>query len=42
MGEDWDQFDPALRSELFDGVLDCDAARVYNATNRRRAADDQS
>ena len=42
MGADWDQFDPALNSELFDGVLNCDSSRVYNATNRRRSADDQA
>jgi hypothetical protein len=41
MGADWDQYDEALDSKLFDGVLDCDSERVYNATNRRRAADDQ-
>ncbi len=40
-GADWDQYDPELASELFDGVLDCDSSRVYNATNRRRAVDDK-
>jgi hypothetical protein len=41
MGGDWDQYDGALDSKLFDGLLSCDSERVYNAANRRRAADDQ-
>ncbi len=39
-GADWDKYNVELAVELFDGVLDCDSARVYNATNRRRAAED--
>ncbi len=40
-GADWDAYDPELDVELFDGVLDCDSSRVYNATNRRRAVDEE-
>ena len=40
-GADWDQYNVELAVELFDGVLDCDSSRVYNATNRRRAVDDE-
>lgn len=36
-GIDYDNWDPDKNRELFDGVLDCDSSRVYNATNRRRA-----
>ena len=38
-GADWDAYDPDKASE-FEAVLDCDSARVYNATNRRRAESD--
>lgn len=41
-GADWDQYGQEGRfkaHELFGDMLDCDAARVYNATNRRRAAE---
>jgi len=38
-GIDYDSWDADKNSELFDGVLDCDSSRVYNATNRRRAVD---
>ncbi len=37
-GVDWDNYNVDLASELFDDLLDCDSARVYNATNIRRAA----
>lgn len=37
-GVDYDNYDPDKDRELFSGVLDCDSSRVYNATNRRRAA----
>ncbi len=40
-GVDWDQYDPELDTKLFDGVLDCDSSRVYNATNRRRAVEEE-
>jgi hypothetical protein len=40
MGADWDSYDGKLAGELFDGVLDCDSSRVYDATNRRRAETD--
>jgi hypothetical protein len=39
-GVDWDSYDGDLNSQLFDGVLDCDSGRVYNAKNVRRAASD--
>jgi hypothetical protein len=39
-GVDWDNYDGELDSKLFDDLLDCDSARVYNATNVRRAATD--
>ena len=39
-GTDWDNYDPDKARELFSGVIDCDSSRVYNATNRRRAASD--
>ena len=39
-GVDWDSYDGDLDAQLFDGVIDCDSARVYNATNARRAASD--
>ena len=42
-GADWDQYSAegwAKAEELFAGKLDCDSSRVYLATNRRRAADD--
>lgn len=39
-GVDWDNYDGELDSTLFDGLLDCDSSRVYNATNIRRAASD--
>lgn len=38
-GVDYDNWDPDKNRELFEGVLDCDSSRVYNATNRRRAVD---
>lgn len=41
-GADWDQYAAAGRHkarELFRGMIDCDSARVYSATNRRRAAE---
>jgi len=41
-GADWDQYNVELATELFDGVLDCDSSRVYNATNRRRAMNDEA
>jgi hypothetical protein len=40
-GIDYDSWDPDKNEELFDGVLDCDSSRVYNATNRRRAAEEE-
>ena len=40
-GNDWDNYDPDKASELFSGLLECDSSRVYNATNRRRAAEDE-
>lgn len=40
MGADWDSYDVKLAGELFDGVIDCDSSRVYDATNRRRAETD--
>lgn len=39
-GVDWDNYDGELDAKLFDGLIDCDSARVYNATNIRRAAVD--
>jgi hypothetical protein len=37
-GVDFDNYDPAKARELFpQGMLECDSARVYNSTNRRRA-----
>ncbi len=41
MGADWDSYNVQLATELFDGLLDCDSSRVYNATNKRRAVDDE-
>lgn len=41
-GADWDQYSAEgweKAEELFAGKLSCDSARVYLATNRRRAAD---
>ena len=38
-GIDYDSWDADKNEELFDGVLDCDSSRVYNATNRRRAVE---
>ena len=40
-GIDYDNFDPDKNSELFEGLLECDSARVYNAQNRRMAASDE-
>lgn len=43
-GADWDQYSAEgwqKAEELFAGKLDCDASRVYLATNRRRAADNE-
>ncbi len=40
-GIDYDNYDPDKARELFSGLLDCDSSRVYNATNRRRAANDE-
>ena len=40
MGQSWDSYDGELDSKLFDGVIDCDSSRVYNATNRRAAETD--
>ena len=40
-GADWDAYNVELDVELFDGVLDCDSSRVYNATNRRRAVEEE-
>lgn len=40
-GADWDNYDPQIANELFSGVLDCDSSRVYNATNRRRWAEEE-
>lgn len=43
-GADWDEYAAggyAKAAELFGGLLDCDSARVYNAQNRRRAADEE-
>ena len=37
-GTDWDNWDADKARELFSGVIDCDSSRVYDATNRRRAA----
>jgi len=40
-GSDFDNYDPAKASEIFpSGMLDCDSARAYNATNRRMAESD--
>jgi hypothetical protein len=42
-GSDWDQYSEAgwqKAEEIFGDMLDCDAARVYIATNQRRAKDD--
>jgi hypothetical protein len=42
-GADWDQYSAggyAKAGELFAGKLDCDSSRVYLATNRRMAKDD--
>ncbi len=39
-GTDWDNWDPDKARELFSGVIDCDSSRIYDATNRRRAASD--
>ncbi len=41
-GADWDNYDVDLASQLFDGVIDCDSARVYNAKNVRRAVSDDN
>ena len=44
LGMDYDQYAAAgyaKAEELFDGVIDCDVARSYNAVERRRAADDE-
>jgi hypothetical protein len=36
-GVDFDNYDPAKARELFpQGMVECDSARVYNSTNRRR------
>jgi hypothetical protein len=40
MGQNWDSYDGELDSSLFDGVIDCDSSRVYNATSRRMAEAD--
>jgi len=40
-GVDYDSWDEDKNRELFEGVVDCDSSRVYNAQNRRRAADDE-
>ena len=43
-GADWDQYSAEgwqKAEELFAGKLSCDASRVYLATNRRRATDDE-
>ncbi len=43
-GRDWDQYSESgwkKADELFAGKLACDAARVYLATNRRMAEDDE-
>ena len=40
-GVDWDNYNDGLANELFSGLLSCDSARVYNATNVRRAASDE-
>ncbi len=40
-GVDYDNYDPDKADELFADLLDCDSSRVYNATNRRRAAEDE-
>ena len=40
MGADWDSYDVKLAGELFDGVVDCDSSRIYDAKNRRRAESD--
>lgn len=37
-GVDYDSYDADKARELFSGVLECDSSRVYNSTNRRRAA----
>ena len=42
-GADWDQYSEGgwqKAEELFAGKLECDSSRVYLATNRRMAADD--
>ena len=39
-GTDWDNWDADKARELFSGVIDCDSSRVYDATNRRRAANE--
>lgn len=42
-GVDWDQYSQGgyqKAEEIFADMLDCDSSRVYSATNRRMAADD--
>ena len=40
-GADFDNYDPAKAREIFPaGLVDCDSARIYNATNRRMAESD--
>ncbi len=44
MGADWDQYSESgwqKANELFPGTLECDSARTYLATNRRRAEDNE-
>lgn len=40
-GIDYDNYDVDKARELFTGLLDCDSSRVYNATNQRRAAEEE-
>ena len=43
-GADWDTYSAGgykKARELFRGVSDCDSSRVYNATNRRRAVEEE-
>ena len=43
-GADWDAYSAGgykKAQEIFRGVGDCDSSRVYNATNRRRAVDNE-
>ena len=43
-GVDWDAYSAGgykKAQEIFRGVSNCDSSRVYNATNRRRAVDDE-